>query len=187
MAVVKVVWIDPPQTMLDERRRLGLDGRDEMWDGELHIAPPPGGPHQRLSSRLFIVVGPLADCRGLVPHMETGLFRSADDYRVPDQLYCRPEHLSERGAERAELVAEFRSLGDETYQKIDFYAACGVREMLVVHPADRRVELFRADREQLGPVTPDRDGAVVSEVLGIGLRRVDGRLRITWADGSVNL
>jgi hypothetical protein len=33
--------LEVPQAMLDERQRLGLDGRDEMWDGELHMVPPP--------------------------------------------------------------------------------------------------------------------------------------------------
>lgn len=50
---------------------------------------------------------------------ETGLFGSESDYRVPDQLFCREEQLSYRGAEGAELVAEVRSAGDETYDKIE--------------------------------------------------------------------
>lgn len=99
---MRVVMLEVPpevQTMLDERRRSGLDVRDEMWDGELHIVPPPGGPHQRLSTRLNARLFDHAEHRGLVPHMETGLFRSQDDYRVPDQLFCRPDQVSDRGAE----------------------------------------------------------------------------------------
>jgi hypothetical protein len=34
--------------------------------------------------------------------------------------------------------------GDEIYEKIDFYAGLGVREMLIVHPDGRWVELLRA-------------------------------------------
>jgi Uma2 family endonuclease len=184
---MKVLMLDAPQAMLDERRRLGLDGRDEMWDGVLHMVPPAGGAHQLLSSRFFLVVGPLADRRGLVPLMETGLFGSADDYRVPDQLYCRPEHFSERGAEGAEVVVEVRSPGDETYDKIEFYSRCGVREMLVLHPEDRPVERFRSDGDRLVPVPPDADGAHESEVLGVRLHRVGGKLHVTWADGSAEL
>ena len=158
--------------------------RDEMWDGVLHMVPPPGGPHQRLSTRLNAVLFMYAESRGLVPHMETGLFRSQDDYRVPDQLYCRPEHVSDRGAEAAELVIEIRSKGDETYDKMGFYSSMGVREMIVVHPNERRVEMYRAIGGQFVRVQPGPDGEHTSEVLGITLRTVDGKLEITWDGGS---
>lgn len=182
-----MLMLDAPQAMLDERRRLGLDGRDEMWDGVLHVVPPPSGAHQGLSSEFFIVVGPLAKRRGVVPRMETGLFRNAEDYRVPDQLYCRPEHLSERGAESADVVVEVRSVGDETYRKLEFYAGIGVREVIVLHPQDRTAELFRAVAGELRPVSRDGAGALESDVLGIRLGTVDGKLRVTWAEGSAEV
>lgn len=180
--------LEIPQTMLDERRRLGLDGRDEMWDGVLHVVPPPGGPHQRLSTKLMVRLSPLAEARGLVPHMETGLFRTVDDYRVPDQLYCLSQHTSDRGAEGAELVVEVRSPGDETYDKLDFYAALGVREALVVHPADRRIEVFRAvgDTGRLLPVQAV-GGVLAVETLGVEFRTADGVLRLNWDGGSAEL
>jgi Uma2 family endonuclease len=187
---MRVVMLEAPpevEAMLAERRRLGLDVFDEMWDGVLHMPPPPGGPHQRLNTKLNAMVYAVAERRGLVPHMETGLFRSDDDYRVPDQLFSRPEHLSERGAEGADLVVGIRSPEDETYDKIDFYARMGVREMLVVHPKDRRVELFRAVGGRLMPVQPGPDGALESDVLGITLRTVDGKLEITWDGGSATV
>jgi hypothetical protein len=40
---MRVVWLEAPGGLLEERRRLGLDIRDEMWDGVLHVVPPPGG------------------------------------------------------------------------------------------------------------------------------------------------
>ncbi|MEQ3551723.1 Uma2 family endonuclease [Pseudonocardia nematodicida] len=184
---MKVLMLDPPQAMLDERRRLGLDGRDEMWDGVLHMVPPPGGPHQRGSTDLMLALGELAKRRGLVPHMETGLFRATDDYRVPDQLYCRPEHLSERGVEGADLVVEFCSPGDETYDKVEFYAAAGVREMLVVHPGDRRVEVYRAVGNQLLPVQAAAGGMLGLGTLGVELRTEGGALHLSWDGGSAQI
>ncbi len=181
---MQALFLDAPEAVLQERRRLGLDRRDEVWGGVLHVVPPPGGPHQRLSTAVLIAVGPLTAGRGLVPHAETGLFRAADDYRVPDQLYCRPEHLSERGAEGAELVVEVRSEGDETYRKLPFYAAVGVREVLVLHPGDRTAELFRAVDGDLRPVSPDAEGGLRSDVLGVHLVTVDGELRISWSGGA---
>lgn len=184
---MRAVLLEIPQAMLTERRKLGLDRRDEVWNGVLHMVPPAGGPHQRLGSELLQVLAPLSKRRGLIPSYETGLFRSSDDYRVPDQLYCRPEHQSERGAEGAELVVEIRSEGDETYDKIGFYAGLGVREMLVVHPQGRRVELLRAVGTTLLPVTADAQGAVRSDVLGALFVTVAGRLRISWEDGVADI
>jgi Uma2 family endonuclease len=172
--------------MLDERRRLGIDVRDEMWNGVVHMVPPPKDEHQGLSGDLYYVLYPLAKRRGLVPRMETGLFDTDDNYRVPDQLYRRPEHGSERGAERAELVVEVRSPNDDTYRKLDFYAAAGVREVLVLHPDDRRAELFRLVDGRLLPVSA-ANGVVESDVLGVGLATVQGMLRITWSDGSADI
>jgi hypothetical protein len=46
--------LEAPQALLDERRRLGLDRRDEMWDGVLHVVPPPKDAHQSLGAEFFL-------------------------------------------------------------------------------------------------------------------------------------
>ena len=96
---MRVLMLDAPQAMLDERRRLGQDGRDEMWDAvctwfRLPVARTSG------SARSFVESSPACGAAGLVPHFETGLFRSDDDYRVPDQLYCRPRAPLGTGASK---------------------------------------------------------------------------------------
>ena len=187
VGAMRAVFVEAPEQVLAERRRLGLDERDEMWDGVVHVVPPAGGPHQRLGSRLLMALGPRAEALGLVPSYETGLFRAADDYRVPDLLFCRPASVSDRGAEGAELVVELRSPGDETYAKLDFYAAVGVRELLVVHPDDRRVELFRAVEQRLLPVSADAEGALTCDVLGVRFATAAGVLSLRWDGGSADL
>jgi Uma2 family endonuclease len=185
MSGMRVLMIDAPQAMLDERRRLGQDKRDEMWDGVLHMVPPAGGPHQRLGARFLAAVTPLADKRGLVPHYETGLFQSDDNYRVPDLSFAREEHLSERGLEGADLVAEIRSANDQTYEKLDFYAQMDVQEVLVLHPKPRRVELFRNVAGRMLPVQPG--AGVYSEVLGISLHVEDDELVLSWDGGNARI
>jgi hypothetical protein len=59
--------------------------------------------------------------------------------------------------------------------------------MIVAHPKERRVELFRAIGGRLVPVQPGPDGALESEVLGITLRTLDGKLEITWDGGSATV
>jgi hypothetical protein len=175
------------ETVLAERRRLGADRRDEMWDGVHHLVPLPSGPQQGLSAEFLLAVGPVAKSRGLVPHFGTALFRAADDYRVPDQLYCRPEHLSERGAEGAELVVELGPDTGAARRKLGFYAALSVHEVLVLRLDDRTATLFRAVDGELRLVDADEDGGLHCDVLDVDLHTVDGQLRITGATGVTSV
>jgi Uma2 family endonuclease len=178
--------LEVPQALLDERRAKGLDKSDEMWEGELHMVPPPSDRHQEVGAELFIVLAPLAKERGLLPRYDpTGLFRPGadDDWRVPDQMYARPEHRSERGIEgHADLVVEILSPHDETYQKLDWYASVGVGEVLVIDPGTRRVELYRNGQGRMERVEP-----AVIEALGVRAETVDGSLRLTWDGGSADI
>lgn len=181
---MRAVLLSVPEGLLEERRRLGLDGRDEMWGGVVHMVPPANDAQQGVQAELFPILAAAAKRLGMVPRFETGLFRDASDFKVPDQLFCRPDQRSARGAEGAELVVEVRSPDDETDDKIGWYAALGVRELLIVHPAGRVFELFRQDRGALVPVPAATDGAVTSDVLEVRLRTTDGVLQLSWAGGS---
>lgn len=43
---MRALLLEAPESVLAERRRLGLDGHDETWDGVLHVVPPASGDHQ---------------------------------------------------------------------------------------------------------------------------------------------
>ena len=183
--------VEVPEQLLAQRRKAGVDRWDEVWEGVLHMVPPPSGAHQRFGGQLFHVLDALAREKGLVGSYETGLFRPGTDhdYRVPDQVYARPELLTDRGVDGpAELVVEIRSPGDETYDKLGFYADLGVGEVLVVQPGEGRAELFslRGDRHE--PVEADARGETSMESLGVRLSTVDGpRLRLAWSGGPAEL
>ncbi len=150
------------------------------------MVPLPSMDHQRVGSELFLVLGPLAKVRGLVPFYDTtGLFRPGrdDDWRCPDSTYVDPEHLSERGVEgRASLVVEILSSYDETYRKLDWYAGVGVGEVLVIDPDTRRVELFANRDGRMVAVEP-----VAIECLGVRAETVEGKLRLTWDGGTADI
>ncbi len=166
--------VDPK--LLAERARLGHDRWDEMWDGELHMVPPPSFGHQLLGTRLLLAIAPLADARGLTMTYETGYFRVADDYRQPDLAVFRLDRTSARGIEVAELVIEIRSPGDESNAKIAWYLAQGCREVLIVDRDTLDIELHTA--------TGRRDPAA-SEVLDCTFETADGPVvRVTWADSE---
>jgi hypothetical protein len=71
---MRAVLLEVPEVMLAERRKFGLDGRDEVWDGVLHMVPPPGRPHQEMGGELYLVLGPLAKHRGLRTYLRSACF-----------------------------------------------------------------------------------------------------------------
>jgi Uma2 family endonuclease len=181
---VRAVLVNVPESLVDERRRLGIDKQDERWEGEWHFVNPPKRWHPRLNADLFLVVAPLARRRGLDPYGDsTGIFADLElDWRVPDQAYATPEQGIEEGLTGAALVVELRSPGDETYAKLPFYAARGVNEVLVVHE-HRQFELYRL-RE--GHYERAEDGT--SNVLSVTFETVHGpRLRVTWDSGTAEV
>ncbi len=127
--------------LLEHRRRLDLDHHDEVWEGVLHINPPSTGEHQYVLQQLAELLSPLARHAGLVPLInEFGLGREGkDNYRVPDGGLHR---AVPRGVYQstAALVIEIVSPGDETWNKLSFYAAHDVEEVLILDPETRTVD-----------------------------------------------
>ena len=106
-----------------------------------------------------------------------------NDWRVPDQMYARPELASARGIEGgAALVVEILSPNDETHAKLAWYAEVGVGEVLVIDPGTRRVELFGNRHGRMEPVEP-----VHIRALDVRAETVDGTLRLTWDGGSAEI
>ena len=171
-----------PDEWVEERRRLGLDRRDEMWDGVLHMVPPASSAHGRLEHRIAVLLDRPATRRGLWVISQPGVFDPANSgmtsYRVPDVGFVRPDYVSERGIEgRAALVVEVLSPKDESYEKLPFYRAVGVDEVLFVDPSTRAFEVRRPEGEGWS-IVEDSDGWVPLESLGVALRTADGRLQV---------
>jgi len=182
---MRAVLVNASESIVDERRRLGIDSQDERWEGEWHFVNPPKYWHPRLNSDMFLVLAPLARRRGLEPFGDSlGIFADLEtDWRVPDQVYARPDQAIEEGVTGAEFVVELRSPGDETYAKLPFFAARGITEVLIVH-RDRRFELYRLAPD--GGYQPADDAA--SAVLGVTFATVDGpKLRMAWTEGTAEV
>ncbi len=182
MGPMRAVLVDA-DLELERRRELGLDKKDELWDGVWHLVNAPKLWHQRLNLDMGYVLLPLARNRRLEPLLDAGVIADIKkNFRIPDQVYARPDQLIEDGVTGAELVVEVRSPGDESYLKLPFYAERGVTEVLIVHQ-DRRFELYRlAD----GTYEAVEDGR--SAVLGVRFSTVDGpKLRIAWDGGSADV
>lgn len=127
--------------LIERRKKLGLDHFDEIWDGVYHVAPMARFGHGRLDQQLAVLLEPAARRTGLVV---SGPFNlgDADDFRVPDRGVHRgdPDPRTVYLASAA-LVVEIVSPGDETYDKVPFYAAHRVEELWIVDPAERAVQI----------------------------------------------
>jgi Uma2 family endonuclease len=175
--------IDVPQWLLDERRAKDLDRADELWEGVLHMVPPPLGDHSEIGSELAFVLHEAAGAHGLLVRFEIGIFNHARDYRVPDLAVIRPDQRTREGLCSAELVVEIRSPGDETDLKLDWYAARGVSEIVAVTKTSRAVELYVGRDGKALPMPTDGDGGIELATIGLRLAPVDTadgrRLRVT--------
>jgi hypothetical protein len=125
--------------VLEARRRAGMDRFDEVWEGVLHLAPAPTHGHAIISQQLAEALGPLARASGLEPGMgEFNLGESEYDYRIPDGGLHRPG-ASGVWHPTAALVVEIVSRGDESWEKLPFFADHDVDEVLIVDPEERSV------------------------------------------------
>jgi len=135
-----VLGSPPPEleALLERRRRAGVDRLDEVWQGVLHMVPGPSFEHGRVTQQLAELLGPLASAAGLLAVGEFNLGESEHDFRVPDGGLHRPGAAGV-WLSTAAVVVEVLSPGDETWQKLPFYAEHDVDEVLIVDPGERAV------------------------------------------------
>ncbi len=180
---MKAVVPDASQAELARRKLTGIDRYDEVWEGVVHLAPAPYDEHQRIVAELVAFLLPLMKRtrRGTL-RVAINVFREAspkEDYRIPDLTFVargREAILARDGVRGGgpDAVIEIRSPGDETYDKFPFFAALGVREVLVVDRDTKRPEVHRLDRSHYAPVAAAADGLVTADVLGVRFGVVSG-------------
>ncbi len=143
---MRTVVLDPLpgeiEELVERRRRLGLDRYDELWEGTYHMVTGPGFRHAQLDQRLAVLLEPLAQAAGLTA---TGPFNLGDpgDFRVPDRGLHRQSDPEAVYCSSAAMVVEIVSPGDESYEKLGFYAAHGVEEVLVLDEDRGGLQLYR--------------------------------------------
>jgi hypothetical protein len=169
MATVVIDHVEELEALKERRRVSGLDRLDEVWEGVLHMVPAPNYGHARLSQQLAIALDGPARAAGLEPAMgEFNLGDSIDDFRVPDGGLHRPG-ASGVWLHTAALAVEIVSPGDEAWQKLPFYAAHGVNEVLIVDPAERAVHWLGLAGGKYRPV--ERSG-----LIDLGLAELAARI-----------
>lgn len=187
---MRAVIVHLREEELADRRAKGLAVRDEVWEGVLHMTPAPSFEHQRILGDLIEFLRPrLREAGRGTLAVGVNVFREAGatpDYRIPDLTFvsaARRHVLHDDGVrgEGPDAVIEIRSPDDETYEKLPFYAALGVKEVIVCDRDSKAPEIFRLTGPQYLVVQADHDGWLLSNALGFRFRRVgedQGHLRI---------
>ena len=149
-----VLGTPPPEleALLERRRQAGVDRLDEVWQGVRHMVPGPSIEHADISQQLAVLLDGPARAAGLRPTMsEFNLGESEHDFRVPDGGLHRPGASGVLQATAAAVV-EILSPGDESRQKLPFYADHDVDEVLLVDPAERTVTWLALHDGEYEPV-----------------------------------
>ena len=154
--VVATLVLDPYAYELEalkERRRISeLDRLDEVWEGVLHMVPAPNDAHADLAQQLAVLLNAPARTVGLWPTMhEFNLGDSINDYRVPDGGLHRERRWG-TWEHTAPLIVEIVSPGDETWQKLSFYAAHKVDEVLILDPSEHAVHWLALTGGEYRPI-----------------------------------
>ncbi len=152
---MRAVVLDPPTAGLDEllerRHRSGLDRLDEVWEGVLHMVPAPSYAHASVEAQLVMILGPAASSAGLEAIGQSNLGESEHDFRVRDGALHRPG-ASGTGTRPPPWSSRSSPLGDESWEKLPFYAAHQVDEVLIVDPAKRSVDWLGLHNGEYRPI-----------------------------------
>ena len=131
------------------------DGKVELVRGELRVIPPPGAPHGKVESNLFLLLGVHVKVNSLgsvfgdtFGYILTELPRTV---RVPDVSFVRAERLPREGLGPGllrlapDLAVEVLSPSEswsELEEKLADYTTAGTRLIWVVDPARRTVMIL---------------------------------------------
>lgn len=138
--------------LIAERKAKGLDRYDEVWEGVYMMSPLANNEHQWLATEMSTAIATVVDWQNLGRTL-TGANVSdrrkdwKDNYRIPDVLVFQSNTSAEDCQTHwfggPELAIEIVSPGDRTLDKLDFYAAVGTQELLVIDRDPWRLTLYR--------------------------------------------
>jgi Uma2 family endonuclease len=180
-AVIADVWRVLPRDWLENRKKVGCDRWDEMWDGVLHVPPMPNGRHQDLELDLAAYLKrQWAKPNGCLVRHQVNLTTPEDEatwtknFRIPDVVLLTPDRFAidknEYMAGAPNVVVEIRSPGDETADKFGFYAGLGVPEVWVIDRDSKEPELHVLRRGRYAALEADAGGWLRSPGTGVELR-----------------
>jgi Uma2 family endonuclease len=198
---MEMIVLDPfeQEELIEKRIESGADRFDEVWDGVYVVSPLPNDEHQDIVGLLtyaFIsairqpglgLVRPGVNVSDLEDQWE-------HNYRGPDVVVflkgTKSRNLGTHWIGGPDFAVEVVSRNDRSREKLDFYAKVGTRELLLVDRFPWSLELYRLIDgvfALVGKSDPDNPAVLVSEVLPLSFRLIDGdprpTIEIAHADG----
>ncbi len=167
-----IIDSDLEERLKAQRRASGGDRYDEVWDGVYIMSPQPNIEHQRMVTRLVVVL-----CDVICPPAGGDVFPGVnlsdraegweDNYRAPDVAVFLPGGKAQAFESHflgpADFLIEIISPSDTTREKIAFYSLLGVRELLIIDRYPWSLELYRHNGSEL--VLAARSSLEDSEVI----------------------
>ena len=189
---MKAVYAEVSEAFLKQRKQIGADRNDEMWEGVLHMPPMPNRFHQdfnwALETYLRLVWMPTREAR---VHHEVNVCPVGgwpNNYRVPDLVILLPERFGIDHNEYFEgapnVVVEIRSPGDEAYEKLAYYADLGVPEVWIIDRDTCEPELHVLKRNHYKKKSASTAGWLRSAETGLELRQGDGNRLVIRLEGN---
>ncbi len=183
--------IDPicEALVLEDRRAIGADRHDEVWDGVYVVPPIADNEHQQIGARLTsiydYVLGWSQTCQiRLGTNVSDQAHGWRKNYRCPDVavFLARTKARNKRthwlgGPDHA---VEVISPDDRTRDKLPFYEKVGTREVLLVDRDPWALELYRLRSNRLklvGKCTLAKKDVLQSSVLPLTYTLVPAKPR----------
>ena len=139
-------------SLLEQRRISGRDRYDEVWDGVYVMSPMADNQHQDLATELAAILRMIIDWQGRGRTLAgANVSDRRDDwtknYRVPDlAVFLQGTSAEDCGTHWCggpDFGIEIVSPGDQTLEKLGFYALVGTRELLVIDRDPWQCTLYR--------------------------------------------
>jgi len=152
--------LDPElaERLKTERALSGADRYDEAWEGTYIMSPLANNEHQllvsKLTSILELIIG--AERLGQVyagVNISDRLENWEHNFRCPDvAVFLTSTTAVDRRTfwhGGPDLAVEIVSSGDQSHEKIEFYAKVKTQELLIIDRAPWRLELYRLTNGKL--------------------------------------
>lgn len=167
------------ERLLAERRRLGQDRKDEVWNGTYIMSPDPTFSHNLIAFELCSTFSQTQKSRGAKAYPGGNVSDRAkgweQNFRCPDVIVLFPENpaknLDTVLVGGPDFAMEILSPHDRAREKLPFYGKIKTRECLYIDREQECVELYRLNGELLELVavlTAENEMKCSSEVLRLG-------------------
>lgn len=185
--------------LLEQRRTSGRDRYDEVWDGVYVMSPMADNEHQDLATELAAILRTIIDWRGQGRTLAGANVSDrredwTNNYRVPDVSVFLDEtsavDCQTHWFGGPDFGIEIASSGDQTLEKLPFYARVGTRELLVIDRNPWQCTLYRpVANQRMMPVAVtslNQPAVILSDVLPIriALDPVSSCIRVSHASGE---